>query len=65
MLRLLARTAAALNWAFRLALAASIGLIWNAYSQSISSTAAGTESSYSADIQQALAGLKELARLLQ
>ena len=65
MLRLLSETASILKWAFRLALVASIAFAVNAYNQPTSRTSAGAEGSYAADFQQALAGLKELARALQ
>ena len=63
MLRLLGEAAAIAKWGFRLALLASAGLLLHAYGQSSSST--GTGSTYAENVEQALAGLKELARALQ
>jgi hypothetical protein len=61
MLRVLSRTLPILQWAYRLAFLAAAALAWNAYSGSPT----GTAGSYADDLQQALAGLKEIARALQ
>jgi hypothetical protein len=63
MLRALSRTLPILQWAYRLAFLAAAALAWNAYSGEVSRT--GTGGSYADDLQQALAGLKEIARALQ
>jgi hypothetical protein len=63
MLRALSRTLPVLQWAYRLAVLAAVALAWNAYNGAASRT--GTGGSYADDLQQALAGLKEIARALQ
>jgi hypothetical protein len=60
MLRLLSEAALLTKWAFRFLILALIGLLLHAYAQTTST--AGT---YADDVQQALAALKELARVLQ
>ena len=65
MLRLLNEAALVTKWTFRLLLLASIGFLLHAYRQSRPGTGAGTGGTYAEDVEQALAGLKELARALQ
>jgi hypothetical protein len=63
MLRALRRTLPVLQWAYRLAVLAALAFAWNAYGGAGSPT--GTGASYADDLQQALSGLKEIARALQ
>ena len=54
-----------MTWAYRLAVLALIGFVLSTYGQTSSRTGAGIGGSYVDDLQQALAGLKEIARVLQ
>ena len=63
MLRALSGTLPILQWAYRLAVLAALAFAWNAYNDTASRS--GTPGSYVEDLQQALAGLKEIARVLQ
>jgi hypothetical protein len=63
MLRALSRTLPLLQWTWRLAVLAALAFAWNAYGDADSRS--GTGGSYAADLQQALSGLKEIARVLQ
>jgi hypothetical protein len=53
------------TWAYRLIVLALIGFLLSNYGQTSSRTGAGTGGSYVDDLQQALAGLKEITRVLQ
>ena len=61
MLRALSRTLPLLQWTWRLAVLATLAFAWNAYGDADSRSGG----SYAADLQQALSGLKEIARVLQ
>jgi hypothetical protein len=63
MLRALSRTLPVLQWAYRLAVLAALAFAWNAYSGAGARTGAGA--SYVDDLEQALLGLKEIARALE
>jgi hypothetical protein len=53
------------TWAYRLILFALIAFVLVSYGQTSSGTGAATGGSYAEGLQQALAGLKELAGALQ
>jgi hypothetical protein len=66
MLRLLGETMSLVTWAYRLIVLAAIAFLLSTYGQPGPRTAgSGTQASYAEEVQQALAGLKELARALQ
>jgi hypothetical protein len=63
MLRRLSEAMSLATWAYRLIVLALIGFLLSNYGQTSSRT--GSEGSYVDDLQQALSGLKEIARVLQ
>jgi hypothetical protein len=65
MLRLLSEAMSVMTWAYRLAVLALIAFVLITYGQTSSRTGAGTDGSYAEELQQALAGLKEIAHALQ
>jgi hypothetical protein len=67
MLRLLGETMSLVTWAYRLIVLAAIAFVLSTYGPMTPQTSsrAGSQASYAEEFQQALAGLKELARALQ
>jgi hypothetical protein len=65
MLRLLSEAMSIMTWAYRLLVLALIAFALTTYGQTGSRTGSGTQGSYAEELQQALAGLKEIASALQ
>ncbi|MEA2835270.1 MAG: hypothetical protein QOG66_3472 [Methylobacteriaceae bacterium] len=66
MLRLFADAMSLVTWAYRLVVLAAIAFVLSTYGQPGPRTAgSASQTSYAEELQQALAGLRELARALQ
>jgi hypothetical protein len=62
---MLTATISALKWAYRLAVLAGLALALSTYVLMREGAPGSSDDSYAKDLQQALGGLKELARALQ